>query len=108
MIDESYQDTKNNRLDGSPARSYSRPPPKLEVIAMSQAWIPRTTSAVGSNAVLTARIAAPSEVRTSRLWVIGLSLGEDGTLSGPGPRWQDSYLADCECPDDCLRDHENE
>jgi len=39
--------------------------------------------------------------------VIGLSLGDDGTVTGP-EGWQASYLADCECPDDCPRDHENE
>jgi hypothetical protein len=75
---------------------------------MTQAWIVRTTSAEGPKVGLTApRIAAPSEVRPSRLWVIGLSLGDDGTVTGP-EGWQDSYLADCECPDDCPRDHENE
>jgi hypothetical protein len=33
----------------------------------------------------------------------------DGEVSpvGPGTSWY-SFWADCECPDDCLRDHENE
>jgi hypothetical protein len=43
----------------------------------------------------------------SHLWVLGLALDDEGSLVGPGRR-EDSYWADCECPDDCLRDHENE
>lgn len=43
----------------------------------------------------------------SHLWVLGLAVGDDGSLVGPGRR-QYSYWTDCECPDDCLRDHENE
>jgi hypothetical protein len=37
----------------------------------------------------------------------GLTAEVDGRLVGPGVR-QYSYWAECECPDDCLRDHENE
>jgi len=36
-----------------------------------------------------------------------LTADDDGSLAGPGRR-QYSYWAECECPDDCLRDHENE
>ena len=43
----------------------------------------------------------------SHLWALGLAVDEDGSIVGPGLR-QYSYQADCECPDDCLRDHENE
>jgi len=43
----------------------------------------------------------------SHLWVLGLAIDGDGALVGPGGR-QDSYWAECECPDDCLKDHENE
>jgi hypothetical protein len=43
----------------------------------------------------------------SHLWVLGLSVDDDGSLVGPGRRPY-SYWADCECPGDCLRDHENE
>jgi hypothetical protein len=43
----------------------------------------------------------------SHLWVLGLAVDEDGSLIGPGMR-RDSYLTECQCPDDCLRDHENE
>jgi hypothetical protein len=43
----------------------------------------------------------------SHLWVLGLAVDDDGSLVGPGRR-QDSSWAECECPDDCLRDHENE
>jgi hypothetical protein len=31
----------------------------------------------------------------------------EGSAVGPGAR-RYSFWADCECPDDCLRDHENE
>ncbi len=43
----------------------------------------------------------------SHLWVLGLTLDEDGAVVGPGRR-EYSYWAECECPGDCLRDHENE
>ena len=43
----------------------------------------------------------------SHLWVLGLTVDDDGSVVGPGRR-QYSYWAECECPGDCLRDHENE
>lgn len=43
----------------------------------------------------------------SHLWVLGLSVDDDGSLVGTGRRPY-SYWSDCECPGDCLRDHENE
>jgi hypothetical protein len=43
----------------------------------------------------------------SHLWILGLAVGDDGSAAGPGTR-QPSDLAECECPDDCVRDHENE
>ena len=43
----------------------------------------------------------------SHLWVLGLTIDEDGFLAGPGKRPY-SYWAECECPGDCLRDHANE
>jgi len=43
----------------------------------------------------------------SHLWVLGPALDDEGSLVGPGRR-EYSYWAECECPDDCLRDHENE
>ena len=43
----------------------------------------------------------------SHLWVLGLALDDEGSIVGPGRR-QYSDWAECECPDDCLRDHENE
>jgi hypothetical protein len=46
-------------------------------------------------------------LRPSHLWVPGLALDDEGSLVAPGRR-HDSYLAECECPNDCLRDHENE
>lgn len=42
----------------------------------------------------------------SHLWVLGLAV-EDDALVGPRIH-EDSYLAECNCPDDCLRDHQNE
>jgi hypothetical protein len=46
-------------------------------------------------------------VEPSHLRTLGLAVDHDGPLVGSG-RPQYSYWADCECPDDCLRDHENE
>jgi hypothetical protein len=46
-------------------------------------------------------------LQPSHLWILGLAVGDDGALAGPGHR-RSSYWAECECPDDCLRDHENE
>jgi hypothetical protein len=52
--------------------------------------------------------AAPlGSLEPSHLWVLGLALADKGSLVGPGRR-EYSFLAECECPDDCLRDHENE
>ena len=42
-----------------------------------------------------------------KLWVLGLAIEPDGTIAGPGLR-RYSFWAECECPDDCNRDHENE
>lgn len=43
----------------------------------------------------------------SHLWVLGLALDDDGSIAGPGRRRYSDWT-ECECPDDCLRDHENE
>lgn len=43
----------------------------------------------------------------SHLWMLGLGPVEDGPAAEVGPHPY-SFLADCECPGDCLRDHENE
>ena len=43
----------------------------------------------------------------SRPWALGPAVDEDSSIVEPGWR-QSSYWAECECPDDCLRDHENE
>jgi hypothetical protein len=52
--------------------------------------------------------AAPiGSLEPSHLWVLGLTLDDEVSLAGPGRR-EYSYWADCECPGDCLRDHENE
>jgi len=48
-----------------------------------------------------------SSLAPSHLWVLGLAVDDDGSLVGPGKR-QYSYWAECECPGDCLKDHENE
>jgi hypothetical protein len=42
-----------------------------------------------------------------KLWVLGLAVEPDGSVAGPGLR-RFSFWADCECPGDCTRDHENE
>jgi hypothetical protein len=57
----------------------------------------------------------PSDLRTSTVgdiapnafWILGIVQEDDGSLSGPAT-WQASYLSDCVCPDDCLRDHETD
>jgi hypothetical protein len=43
----------------------------------------------------------------SHLWVIGLAVDDEGAHVAPSTRPY-SFWADCECPDDCLRDHANE
>jgi hypothetical protein len=43
----------------------------------------------------------------SHLWILGLAVDDDDSAAGTGTR-QPSHLAECECPDDCVRDHENE
>jgi hypothetical protein len=40
-------------------------------------------------------------------WILGLVPVDDGPFVEPAKRAY-SYSSDCECPDDCLRDHENE
>jgi len=53
---------------------------------------------------------APQPIRPlepSHLWILGLAMDDDGSIVGPGAR-RPSYWAECECPGDCLRDHENE
>lgn len=42
----------------------------------------------------------------SHLWVLGLTRDDD-SVTRPTDR-APSFWADCECPGDCLRDHENE
>ena len=43
----------------------------------------------------------------SHLWILGLAVDDEGLLAGPS-RHQPGNSAECECPDDCVRDHENE
>jgi len=43
----------------------------------------------------------------SRGWIFGLVAPDDSQLAMP-QALPYSFEADCECPDDCLRDHENE
>ncbi len=40
-------------------------------------------------------------------WILGPIAIDRGQWATPGARTY-SFLAECECPDDCLRDHENE
>jgi len=44
----------------------------------------------------------PSDLRAA-----GFPVDIDGSLPGRG-QGQDSFRAECECPDDCPRDHGNE
>ena len=40
-------------------------------------------------------------------WVLGPTVADEARLSIQRPQAY-SFLSECECPDDCLRDHENE
>jgi len=56
------------------------------------------------------RQSTPQTAGSSELWhrwSHGLTATDDRQLSMPGAQPY-SFLSDCECPDDCLRDHENE
>jgi len=46
-------------------------------------------------------------MQPSRPWMLGLVAVDDDPLARPGARPY-SYRAECECPDDCPRDHDNE
>jgi hypothetical protein len=48
-----------------------------------------------------------ASLEPSHLWIVGLAAADDAPVAESQPRPY-SFLADCECPDDCLRDHENE
>ena len=52
-------------------------------------------------------LAIPEMVDTTRLWMLGVTVEDDGTADGPGI-WHDSYSGECQCPGICPRDHENE
>jgi len=43
----------------------------------------------------------------SKPWVLGLVSDDEGSRTGPQAR-PSSFWAECECPDDCPRDHANE
>ena len=43
----------------------------------------------------------------SPLWIIGLPAGDPRSVAKPALH-QYSYMSECECTYDCLRDHENE
>ena len=43
----------------------------------------------------------------SHPWILGLIAADDDTRAAPGGHPY-SFLSECECPDDCLRDHESE
>lgn len=42
-----------------------------------------------------------------RPWILGLIAADDDTR-GPVDEGPYSFLSECECPDTCLRDHDNE
>ncbi len=48
-----------------------------------------------------------SSSESSLLWMLSLADPNRSPDPLPAPRPY-SYLSECECPDDCLRDHENE
>jgi hypothetical protein len=56
--------------------------------------------------------ATVDRLEPSRPWAPALAVHEGGSPGGPGTRQsgmrQYSYWAECGCPGDCLRDHENE
>jgi hypothetical protein len=52
-------------------------------------------------------IATLERLDPAKLWVLGLAVEPDGSVTGPGLR-RFSFWAECECPGDCNRDHENE
>ena len=43
----------------------------------------------------------------SHPWILGLIAVDDEMRAAPAGRPY-SFLSECECPDDCLRDHESE
>jgi hypothetical protein len=56
--------------------------------------------------------ATVSSLEPSHGLVLGMAVGEDsppvGPSTGPSGTPQHSYWAECNCPGDCPRDHENE
>jgi hypothetical protein len=60
---------------------------------------------------------AGQSIDPSRAWILGLTVGADGRLEGPSlggsqdeawSVWPTASAVDCDCPDDCQRDHPNE
>ncbi len=50
---------------------------------------------------------ASSSAEPSPPWILGLVAVDDGPFAKPAlPPY--GYRSECECPDDCLWDHENE
>ncbi len=49
----------------------------------------------------------PGSPEQSQPWILGLiDVRDDGRAAHGGRPY--SFLSECECPDDCLRDHESE
>jgi hypothetical protein len=48
-----------------------------------------------------------ASLESSHLSIVGLAAADDAPVAKPQPSPY-SFWADCECPDDCLRDHDNE
>ena len=46
-------------------------------------------------------------MESPHLWMVGLATVDDGPFAESGDRPY-SFRAECECPDDCFRDHDNE
>jgi hypothetical protein len=56
---------------------------------------------------VTRPMAEGPHISPAAFWILGIVQDEDGSLTGPG-KAQSSYLTECDCPDDCLRDHETD
>jgi hypothetical protein len=80
------------------------------------AWNPVSWTANGTKGVFPMQLTvdgrqtnqqATDSPEPSHPWILGLIAAADDTRAATGGSPY-SFLSDCECPDDCLRDHESE
>ncbi len=57
------------------------------------------------DALATLTVPEHPTLEPSRAWILGLVVGSDGSLSGPGSERTLEWPA-CGCPGDCDQDHE--